>query len=363
MTVGARCRRRLAFWARRDNVLRWAERSGRTVRCSWDGRGGSGRVDVAVSWAVVSYAFVVGMAATLNPCGAAMLPAYLSWYTGSEGSSSPAFRVPRAVAAGLAATVGFVVVFGAVGVVVTAGLGTVMQAAPYVGIAVGAVLISIGALTAVGRQIGAQLPGSARRLGGKGRGIRAMIGFGFSYGLASLGCALPVFLAGVTVAFTRDGVASGVGAFIAYALGMGTVLTALAVVIALAPRSRLARARAAGSRMQRPAGLLLVVVGGYIVYYWLVGGILGSRRGSGLLTAVDAVTARLSAVMTARLGVALAILVAVAAGATGAYRRWGNGRTLGTDSVDPLGDTAEVERGPTRRPLGSKIPVDAHRTR
>ncbi len=247
-----------------------------------------GSVGPVMQWAVLSYAFVVGMAATVNPCGAAMLPAYLTWFTRSEpgGEVPVSLRVPRAVLSGLAATAGFVVVFAVVGAAVSAGLGAVMSATPYAGIAVGAALVVVGALSVAGRHVALRLPGSTRNLGGGGGGARSMAGFGISYALASLGCTLPVFLAGVAGAFTRSGVGAGIAAFVSFALGMGAVLTALAVAIAVAPRSRLRGVRSLGSRLERPAGLLLVAVGAYLVYYWAAD-LSGTQSGTGVIGAVD----------------------------------------------------------------------------
>ena len=39
--------------------------------------------------APLAYAFGVGMVATFNPCGFAMLPAYLSYFLGLEGAERP----------------------------------------------------------------------------------------------------------------------------------------------------------------------------------------------------------------------------------------------------------------------------------
>lgn len=275
-----------------------------------------------MSWAVVSYAFVVGMAATVNPCGAAMLPAYLTWFTASGSRSSAPTRVLRAAGTGLGVTAGFVVVFGTVGAVVTAGTGAVMSATPYIGITVGVGLVVVGCLSAAGKHVGIGLPGTSRALGGSGRSPRAMVGFGISYGLASLGCALPLFLAGVTFEFTRGGFAAGIASFLAYAVGMGVVLTALAVIVALAPHVRLRRLRAASGSLQRAGGALLVVVGAYIIYYWVVGGILADPAGSGLINAVDSLASQASSVMTAELGAELAVLIASAFALTVLWSRF-----------------------------------------
>ncbi|MDA8295277.1 MAG: redoxin domain-containing protein [Actinomycetota bacterium] len=248
-----------------------------------------------MDWTVLSYAFVVGMASTVNPCGAAMLPAYLTWFTGADdpGSSSPPARVLRAVVAGLAATGGFLVVFAVAGGLVSGGLAAFMSVVPEIGAVVGAGLVVLGVLTAAGRRLSLRLPGTSRPLGGGRRGLRSMVGFGISYALASLGCTLPVFLAGVSGTFTRHGIAQGFGAFVAYGLGMGAVLTALAVAVAVAPRFRLRRLRAVGGRLERPAGVLLAVIGAYLVYYW-VADLLGSQSSSSLITGIDGLTGRVA---------------------------------------------------------------------
>ncbi|MDA8062256.1 MAG: redoxin domain-containing protein [Actinomycetota bacterium] len=309
-------------------------------------------------WAVLSYAFVVGMAATVNPCGAAMLPAYLTWFTRSEpGKQVPvSVRVPRAVVAGLAATAGFVVVFAVVGAAVSAGLGAVMSATPYAGIAVGAALITLGALSVSGRHVTLRLPGSSRNLGGGGGGPRAMAGFGVSYALASLGCALPVFLAGVAGAFTRSGVGAGIAAFVAFALGMGAVLTALAVALAVAPRSRLRAVRSLGSRLERPTGLLLALVGAYLIYYW-VADLTGAQSAVGAIGAVDGVASTLASALGSAgplLGLGLVGAVAIVVFLT-AF--WGGGRRHhgGPRAGDPAPTTRSGGVVATRDAVGALV--------
>ena len=316
-----------------------------------------------MQWAVLSYAFAVGMAATVNPCGAAMLPAYLTWFTRSEADrpAPAAVRVTRAVGAGLATTLGFVAVFAAVGALVRAGFGAVMGATPYAGIAVGVVLVAVGALTAAGRHVRLRLPGSGRSLAGSGRGPWAMAGFGVSYALASLGCTLPVFLAGVAGAFTRAGFGAGLGAFVAYGLGMGSVLTALAVAVALAPRARLRRVRALGAHLERPAGVLLAVVGAYLVYYW-VADLLGGQSASGPIGALDAVAGRVAQGFAAAgplLGVGLTGAVVAAVGAARLVAVTRRRRSRGP-SEGGFGTALEVPAGPV--PAG-QVALGARRHR
>ncbi len=64
-------------------------------------------------------AFGAGMVAAVNPCGFAMLPAYLSLYLGTEeegfSERSATNRLLRALVVGSLVSSGFVVLFGASG--------------------------------------------------------------------------------------------------------------------------------------------------------------------------------------------------------------------------------------------------------
>ncbi len=63
-------------------------------------------------------AVAAGMAATVNPCGFALLPAYLAAFMG-EDHQPGASSVARAFAVSARATAGFVVVFGLFGAVIS----------------------------------------------------------------------------------------------------------------------------------------------------------------------------------------------------------------------------------------------------
>jgi hypothetical protein len=61
-----------------------------------------------------------------------------------------------------------------------------------------------------------------------------------------------------------------------YALGMGSVVLVLTVLVAIVGAGVFARVRGAGRILQPLGAVLLLATGGYILYYWLsAGGILG----------------------------------------------------------------------------------------
>jgi cytochrome c biogenesis protein CcdA len=209
-------------------------------------------------------ALVAGALATLNPCGFPLLPAFLSFYVGAEEERLPrAGGVLQGLVVGLVVTAGFLAVFVVVGLPVAYGAGAVSDALPWTGVALGAVLVAAGLAALAGRP--PRLPLRWGMRARPTRGVTPMLLFGVGYGIASIGCTLPVFLAVVGAA---SGGASTVLVFAVYGAGMAVMLTALSVAAALL-RDGLARGlRRLLPYMSRIAGGLLVAAGGYLAYYW-----------------------------------------------------------------------------------------------
>jgi cytochrome c-type biogenesis protein len=200
----------------------------------------------------------------VNPCGFPLLPAFLSFYVGADEERLPRApsRALQGVLVGLLVSAGFLAVFVAVGLPVSYGATVVAEALPWTGIAIGVVLFALGLALLAGRSfyLTARSPLRVRRE----RRLGAMLLFGVGYGIASLACTLPIFLALVGVATG----ASKLMVFAAYGAGMALVLTALSVGAALM-REGLARSlKRVLPYMERIAGALLAVAGAYIAYYW-----------------------------------------------------------------------------------------------
>lgn len=215
--------------------------------------------------APLALGFAAGMLAAFNPCGFALLPAYLAFFLGAEGAAPARAPVATAVAVGSAVTAGFVVVFGLAGVVTTTLSLAVQRAAPWVSLPVGVALVALGVAVAAGWKPALRLPGLA--VGGSSRGFASMALYGASYATVSLSCTLPVFLAAVATTFSDASLVSGLAVFVAYGLGMGTVLTGLAVAIGLARRPIRSALRRAAPVVARLGGALLAVAGVYVTWY------------------------------------------------------------------------------------------------
>lgn len=222
----------------------------------------------------VGFAFGAGIVSAVNPCGFAMLPAYLSLYLGSQEAGfekrSAFGRVSRALLIGLVVSLGFVLLFGVAGVIVSAGGSAILGTMPWVGVVIGAALILMGIWMLAGRSLytGA-FERFAQRVGDpKSISVRGFFLFGLAYGLASLSCTLPVFLAVMGSSLASGGFASGMGQFASYGLGMTSVLVALTLALALFKGGLVNKLRSVTPYVQPISAVLLVLAGLYIIYYW-----------------------------------------------------------------------------------------------
>ena len=220
--------------------------------------------------APLAYAFGVGMVATVNPCGFAMLPAYLSFFLGLEGAGDDARTdVLRAVVIGATITAGFVAVFGLLGLVFTAFSvsvqATIESWLPWLTIGLGLLLVVLGTQLLRGKALNFRIPTPSK--GVDDRQLASVFVFGVSYALVSLSCTIPLFLAVVSTTFTNKNFVSGLATYVAYALGMGVVLIALTVALALARQSLVRTIRRALPYVYKVSGALLLVAGAYVAYY------------------------------------------------------------------------------------------------
>ena len=274
----------------------------------------------------VGLAMLAGALATLNPCGFAMLAAFLSFYVGAEEAVLPraSTRAMQGVLVGLLVAAGFLTVFAVLGLPVVLGLGQISAAVPWIGLAIGVVMAGVAVATLSGRSLSL----TVRRPSGDTRRRRAsaMYLFGVGYGLASLGCTMPVFLVVIGASLATTSPLATVVVFAGYAAGMALVLMALAISAALLRDGLTRLLKRALPHMRWLNGGLLLLASGYLVYYW--GSVLfrsaDSVASDGLIGAADATTAAVTGWISSGGGrwVLLAAAIAVGAAVIVGLRQW-----------------------------------------
>jgi cytochrome c biogenesis protein CcdA len=274
----------------------------------------------------VIFAFAAGLLSTVNPCGFAMLPAYLSFFMGLHEDDAPrTVVVGRALKIGLIMAAGFTTVFGTAGLLIRFGgeaiQDSIANSLGWIALVTGAGIVGLGVWLLLGNSLKVRVPNFRTHTRSEGAG--AIFTFGISYALASLSCAFPIF-AGVVAASFSQNLVAGVGSFFAYAAGMAAVVMLLTVGLALGKDRVVHRLRSASSVFDKVSGVVLVVAGAFIVFYWTL--VLSSGENALTNNALTAWVEGLQSDLTALIGrVPLwlwvpVLVIPVAAAATFALR-------------------------------------------
>ena len=222
----------------------------------------------------MSLSFLRGFVAAVNPCGFVLLPTYLMFFLGSDVSAavgdlgSRRAGVRRALVVSAALTAGFMTVFVVVGLVTYHFTSWIQRNAKYATIVIAVGLVALG----ISMLRGYRLPIAAPRLdrGGRSRGVGSMFVYGIAYAVASLGCTIGLFLPSLFSA-RDDGLVAATAQVAAYGAGMGLLVTALTVSLAVARTGLLGVLRASMHRVEQVAAGFVILSGLYLAYYfWVV---------------------------------------------------------------------------------------------
>jgi cytochrome c-type biogenesis protein len=216
----------------------------------------------------LSVALVAGALVALNPCSVPLLPAFLSYYLGVDRDRLPPARtgLVQGMLVGVMLTAGVVGVFAGIGLPLVYGSARITQVVPWLGLVAGIGSMLVGAIALAGPGwVKLRLPITPAPTW---RGWFRPLAFGVAYGVASLGCSLPVFITFVAASLSVSGSGSAVAVLAAYVAGMATTILALLVAATLFREGVARRIAPLAARLHRVSGLLLVFAGAYLTYFW-----------------------------------------------------------------------------------------------
>jgi len=271
---------------------------------------------------LLSLAFSTGLIATFNPCGFALLPAYLSYFVGLESSEerSSAYNVTRALIVGLTLTLGFLLVFGTIGGLTSSIIsqGAVQDRLGWATFVIGILMIPLGIAMLAGFEPKLSLPRLSQ--GGTSRQLPSIFLFGVSFAIVSLGCTAPLFFATVVGSFTSRSLWDGILVFLAYGAGMSLIVMVLTVATALSRTEIAVAMRRILPHVNKISGGLLVVAGAFLIIYgwWEIQVLRGNFDTNWLvdqsLTFQSNVSNWIADVGELRLAVALLLLLSLVCG-------------------------------------------------
>lgn len=215
-----------------------------------------------------AYSFVLGVLAAVNPCGFVLLPTYLMFFLGLEGSrptDTQRTSLARALRVGLATSSGFIAVFVVVGSISRLFTNAIERNAKYASIVIGVALVLMGIAMLAGWKPRIITPSISAT---KTRTFGSMFIFGIAYAVASIGCTIGFLTSVILGSINVHGFFSGMLSIVLYGLGMGAIVTALTVSLAFAKGGLLRVLRSGMRHLDRVSAILVLLTGVYLTWYW-----------------------------------------------------------------------------------------------
>jgi len=232
------------------------------------------------AYGLLFVAAVAGVASFFNPCAFPLLPVYLAqYYTTKEGEGEKTIK--KMILPGFAAALGvttFNILLGVTMGILGAGFGKSLGLAgenpsiPVIWLRgiVGVVLIYLGLSHATGKgnpfeKLGHLWHPKSLSQEKKSR-FAKLYSYGFGYTLLGIGCGGPIMAGLFVFAFSQGGFADAFLAFVVYALVMALLMIVVSMLIAFSKETLIAGLRQSTVAIQRVSGILLIVVGVFLIF-------------------------------------------------------------------------------------------------
>ena len=221
----------------------------------------------------LSFSFGAGALTAVNPCGFAMLPIYLSMYLKrSEGRKINFItKFNNSILIITTIGMGFLVLFLTFGFLIGLGGELLSLLIPTISIFLGIIVLYMGFTQLIGEQ--SYIPffqQLASKIGNPSNtDLKSFFIFGISYGIASIGCSLPLFIALITNSIKSQDLVLSIFHFLSYALGMIFIIGLVTVFISIFSKVKIPFLNQISRKSSTISGIILCIVGIYLLIYWL----------------------------------------------------------------------------------------------
>jgi cytochrome c-type biogenesis protein len=223
--------------------------------------------DSPLSLAVLG--FLAGIGGFFAPCAFALFPGYVSYYLSASGETA---SVRRSLGLGLACAAGAASFFALVGAAITMLGGAI---SPYLIATKPAIALAVVALGVV-QVLDVRMPSLALPLGlTADRGVPvgvAVFLYGFGYALASTGCTLPLYVSITVLPLTSGFSGAAMLTFLAFASAMALLMLVTTLLVGLAKQQIVSAFQRSAARIKRASGVVLILAGLYLGYFYLAAG-------------------------------------------------------------------------------------------
>jgi len=232
----------------------------------------SNSISTILDFIPLSFSFGAGALTAVNPCGFAMLPIYLSMYLKNPKNENNSFikKFNNSILIISTIGMGFLFLFIIFGVLVGIGGKFLSVFIPFISICLGIIVLYMGSNQLFYDQ--SYIPffqQIASKIGDpKNTNLKSFFIFGISYGIASIGCSLPLFIALITNSLKSQNILSSIIHFISYAFGMIFIVGIVTGFISIFSKIKIPFLSQISKRSSIISGIILCIVGVYLLIYW-----------------------------------------------------------------------------------------------
>ncbi|MFU8811576.1 MAG: cytochrome c biogenesis CcdA family protein [Balneolaceae bacterium] len=217
----------------------------------------------------VYFSFLQGIMAFLAPCAVALLPGYIAAYISRNAQSDPGLvvRLGRGLKLAMLSIVGILAIYSVAGVLIVVASQLLKDYMKWITIGMGIVLIFLGILMVAGKNVSFSF--NVNNPTNKSETVEALV-FGAAYAIGALGCLFPLFLVVATQAMAAPTAWEGSTYLLAYFAGMSMMMIGAILLSTFAKEFLMKYLRKILPHMELATGILLILAGGYVIYYQMV---------------------------------------------------------------------------------------------
>ncbi|MEE9116775.1 MAG: cytochrome c biogenesis protein CcdA [Thermoplasmata archaeon] len=223
----------------------------------------------------------MGIAVYFSPCSFPMLPGFISFYLSTETTAEKKKSVRTILSSGIIAGFGIVLVFLIIGLIALS-LGEAVNLGDYLiymGPTVAVILIILGALMLTNLQyhllirpfqklrakiFGEKTPGEEDQTGY----YTKLFSYGVGYGAAATACTAPLFIAILLAALVAGSFVDGLVILLMFSITILLLMTSITLLLSVFGQESVQKLAAHTDTIKKISGVILVIVGTYLLYYY-----------------------------------------------------------------------------------------------
>lgn len=218
----------------------------------------------------IYFSFLQGVIAFFAPCAVALLPGYIVSYISRPGAETPdlATKLKRGLKLAFLSILGILLIYSIAGALIIVASQILKSYMKWVTIGMGGILIVLGGLMLAGKNLAVSVNVNQNK--NSSSEVREAFVFGIAYAIGALGCLFPLFLIVATQAMAAETMLLGSSYIFAYFFGISLMMITAIILSTFARDLFMTYLKKVLPHMDQITGILLVLAGGYVIYYQMV---------------------------------------------------------------------------------------------